>query len=59
MRLVIQAEIVQRYFPESEIIWNYGADEGWALETRDGYTIPIIDIDDHDDNEWAVFYDSL
>ena len=43
MRLAIPAQIVQRYFPESEIVYDYSR-EGYVLETRDGYTIPTVEL---------------
>lgn len=43
MRLAIPADIVQLYFPESEIVYDYST-ESWVLETMDGYTIPTIEL---------------
>ena len=43
MRLAIPAQIVQRYFPESEIVYDYST-ESYVLETRDGYTIPTVEL---------------
>ena len=56
MRLAIPAQIVQRYFPESEIVWDYSR-ESYVLETRDGYTIPTFelyaDVDENTDQLWT------
>ena len=48
-KLAIPADIVQRYFPESELVWNYKAAR-YDLETRDGYTIPTVEMYDDDEN---------
>ena len=48
-RLAIPVDIVQRYFPESEIVWNYRT-ERYDLETRDGYTIPTVELYPDEEN---------
>ena len=56
MRLAIPAQIVQRYFPESEIVYDYSR-EAFVLETKDGYTIPTFelyaDVDENTDQLWT------
>ena len=44
MRLAIPAEIVQLYFPESEIVYDYTTQQH-RLETKDGYSIPTVELE--------------
>lgn len=57
-RLAIPVEIVQRYFPESEIVYDY-TNESYGLETRDGYRIPAVemfeDTEENTDQLWCWF----
>ena len=55
MRLAIPAEIVQLYFPESELYYDYET-QGHKLGTKDGYTLPTVELheaDDKSDQLWC------